>query len=103
MVWGAAKVDDSAAGVLDSFDFRSWVPEAAGMAVAHLSVEVEDGIPAPGYDGKIRQTEECIDYTSCHLPTSICRAPEFKKEDANLAILAARMAFSSLYTLSRLK
>lgn len=43
----------------------------------------------------IRLPGEYIGYTNDHLPVRSCRPPEFKKEDANRAIFAARIAFSS--------
>lgn len=46
------------------------------------------------------------EYSGCtcpHLPLSICNPPALRKEDANRAILAARMAFSSFEILSRVR
>ena len=56
--------------------------------------------PAYGFFEKNRLIEEYNGCTFSHLPDRICSPPFPMKEDASLAIFAARMAFSSLVTRS---
>jgi len=51
--------------------------------------------PAACYDGKYRPVVEYIDYTWFHLPWLEKSGPDPRKEEARLAIRAARMARSS--------
>lgn len=59
--------------------------------------------PASGCGGKCRRAVEYIGYTLLHLPCLDKWELAPKKEDAMLAILAARIARSSFETRSRLK
>lgn len=59
--------------------------------------------PACGFFGMSHRVEGYIVYTCNHLPMLSCRPVLDKKEDANVASFAARIAFSSFPIRSRLR
>ena len=61
------------------------------------------GGPGCGCGGSCRQAGGYSGYTWFHLPVSACNPPWERNTDARFAILAARMAFSSLPIRCRLK
>lgn len=65
-------------------------------AVLVLVVALQQNAPAAGCAGNCHRAEEHNGYTSCYLPKPKSPPGCPKKEDAICAILAARIAFSSL-------
>lgn len=68
-----------------------WVAPGAGTGPVSCSGE------------SCRLAVEYTGYTWFHLPVRDCSAPLLRNAEAILAILAARMAFSSRWTRSRLR
>ena len=69
----------------------------------HDAVAAEDAGLGSGGAGKSHPVVECSDYTWFHLPFGIMMPRPFKAEEAIFAILAARIAFSSLFSRSLLR
>lgn len=82
------------------------IPPADAGAAALLEVPDVDlvaGIPGFGFAGSCRPAGGYNGYTWFHLPDKNGMPPCPRREDASLAIFAARMAFSSFDTRSPLR
>ena len=89
VVWGLLPGAAAGEGVVEAPD-NSLRGAPEGALVAPVGVS-----PGSDFSARSHRAVGCSGYTWFHLPVRSCKPPELRKEEANFAILAARMAFSS--------